>query len=96
MRHYATQCSSDGAQTWEPTGRTAGPTEAARAGRKQKSGKASAAATCSGTTGVGGSSPLFVGRSFFLQGVEELLELDEEEDTEAERGHPHTSRSRRP
>ena len=84
MRQYARQCPSGGTETCEPIGRTAGPTEAAHAGGKQKSGKATAAVTCSGTTGVGGSSAWFATRSFFLEGAEELLELEEEDDEEEE------------
>ncbi len=84
MRQCARQCPSGGTQTWEPTGRTAGPTEAAHAGGKQKSGKATAAATCAGTTGAAGSSSLSAARGFFLEGDEELVELEEEDDEEEE------------
>ena len=84
MRQYARQCPSGGTETWEPTGRTAGPTEAAHGGGKQKSGKATAAATCAGTAGSAGSSSLSAARGFFLEGDEELLELEEEDDEEEE------------
>ena len=58
MRQYARQCPSGGTETCDPTGRTAGPTEASHEGGKQKSGKATAAATCAGTAGAAGSTSL--------------------------------------
>ena len=55
MRQYARQCPSGGTETCDPNGRTAIPTEASQECGKQKSGKATAAATSPGTGSPAGS-----------------------------------------